>query len=153
MGIQKNDPRKADKTDVEVGRLVRVLRISRGLSQAELADRMGVTLWQVHKYEIGKNRISMGRLTRVAKLFGVSVPYLLEGGKQPAVLKSGARANPDYSHAFGMLGRIGVQRLLTAFAAVPAKPAGLRESIVRIVETVAAAAARGKGLHKRTKRR
>jgi transcriptional regulator with XRE-family HTH domain len=150
MAIQKIDPRKADKTDVQVGRLVRVLRMSRGLSQTELADRVGVTFQQVQKYESGSNRISMGRLSRIAKLFRVSVPYLLEGGKQRAALKSSARAKADYSHALEMLGRIGAQRLLSAFAAVPAKPAGLRESIVRLVENTAAAA---EGQHKRTKRR
>jgi transcriptional regulator with XRE-family HTH domain len=145
MPVQKSDPRKADNTDVEVGRLVRALRMSRGLSQTELADRMGVTFQQVQKYEAGSNRISMGRLTRVAKLFGVSVPYLLEGGKQAAVLKSSVRGKGEYSHALEMLGRIGAQRLLTAFAAVPAKPASLGESIVRVVENAAAAAAHGKG--------
>jgi len=153
MAIQKIDPRQPDSTDVEVGRLVRVLRMSRGLSQTQLADRVGVTFQQVQKYEAGSNRISMGRLTRVAKLFGVSVPYLLEGGKQPAVLKSSAGGKPDYTHALEMLGRIGAQRLLTAFAAVPAKPASLRESIVRVVENAAAAAARGERVRKRARRR
>jgi len=153
MAIQKIDPRQPDSTDVEVGRLVRVLRMSRGLSQTQLADRVGVTFQQVQKYEAGSNRISMGRLTRVAKLFGVSVPYLLEGGKQPAVLKSSAGGKPDYTHALEMLGRIGAQRLLTAFAAVPAKPASLRESIVRVVENAAAAAALGERVRKRARRR
>ena len=153
MAIQKIDPRKADSKDMEVGRLVRALRMSRGLSQTDLADRMGVTFQQVQKYENGHNRISMGRLTRVAKLFGVSVPYLLEGGKQAAVLKSNPRGKGDYAHTLEMLGRIGAQRLLTAFAAAPAKPASLRESIIRVVEGAAAAAARGEGLRKRTRRR
>jgi len=152
MAMQKVDPRKPDSTDVEVGRLVRALRMSRGLSQTELADRMGVTFQQVQKYETGNNRISMGRLTRVAKLFRVSVPDLLEGGKQAAVLKSRPKGKGDYTHALEMLGRIGAQRLLTAFAAVPAKPASLRESIVRVVENAAAAAARRKGLPKRAQR-
>jgi ribosome-binding protein aMBF1 (putative translation factor) len=42
---------------VQVGQLVRVLRMSRGLSQTELADRVGVTFQQVQKYESGSNRI------------------------------------------------------------------------------------------------
>lgn len=127
MATQKVDPRQPDSTDVEVGRLVRALRMSRGLSQTELANRIGVTFQQVQKYESGGNRISMGRLTRIAKLFGVSVPYLLDGGKQAAVLKSSARDGAEYTHALEMLGRIGSQRLLRAFAAIPSKPASLRE--------------------------
>jgi transcriptional regulator with XRE-family HTH domain len=152
MAMQKVDPRKADSTDVEVGRLVRALRMSRNLSQTELANHMGVTFQQVQKYESGANRISMGRLTRVAKLFKVSVPYLLDGSKQ-AGDKSSAK-NADYTKNLEMLGRIGAVRLLKAFAAIPANPASLRENIVRVVEgTAAAAAASGEGRRKRNKRR
>ena len=152
MAMQKVDPRKADSTDVEVGRLVRALRMSRNLSQTDLANHIGVTFQQVQKYETGVNRISMGRLTRVAKLFKVSVPYLL-GGSNQAGLKSSA-TNTDYAKNLEMLGRIGAQRLLKAFAAIPAKPASLRENIVRVVEGAAAAtAARGETGRKRGKRK
>jgi transcriptional regulator with XRE-family HTH domain len=110
----KIDPRQPDSTDVEVGRLVRALRMSRGLSQTNLANRIGVTFQQVQKYESGANRISMGRLTNIAKLFGVSVPYLLDGGKEAAGLKSRAKDSADYTEALEMLGRIGAQRLLNS---------------------------------------
>jgi transcriptional regulator with XRE-family HTH domain len=154
MATQKIDPRQSDSTDVEVGRLVRALRMSRGLSQTELANRIGVTFQQVQKYESGGNRISVGRLSRIARLFGVSVPYLLDSSQQAAVLKSSARDNIQYTRALEMLGLIGAQRLLRAFAAIPSKPANLRESILRIVEgTAAAAAARREERRKPTKRR
>jgi transcriptional regulator with XRE-family HTH domain len=154
MAMQKVDPRKADSTDVEVGRLVRALRMSRNLSQTDLGDRIGVTFQQVQKYESGANRISMGRLANIAKLFGVSVPYLLNESKK-FDLKSSA-GNADYTNKLEMLGRIGAVRLLRAFAAIPAKPASLRENIVRVVEgtaAAAAAAARGEARRKRGKRR
>jgi transcriptional regulator with XRE-family HTH domain len=155
MATQQIDPRKADSTDVEVGRLVRALRMSRGLSQTELGNQIGVTFQQVQKYEVGANRISMGRLTRIAKLFRVSVPYLLDGSKQAAGYKSRAKDSGEYTEALEMLGRIGAVRLLKAFAAIPAKPPSLRENIVRVVEgAAAAAAARGVvGRHKRSRRR
>src|SRR5215470_2026488 len=50
---QARDPRQPDDVDVEVGRRVRVERIARGLTQTELANRIGVTFQQVQKYEIG----------------------------------------------------------------------------------------------------
>jgi len=129
------------------------LRMSRGLSQTELGNQIGVTFQQVQKYEYGGNRISMGRLARMAKLFGVSVPYLLGGSKEAGKLKSSEKNSADYTEALEMLGRIGAQRLLKAFAAIPAKPASLRESIVQVVEGAAAAAAtRGEGKRKGTKR-
>jgi len=104
----------------------------------------------VQKYEAGVNRISMGRLTNIAKLFRVSVPYLLDGSKQAAGYKSRAKDSAEYTEALEMLGRIGAVRLLKAFAAIPAKPASLRENIVRLVEGTAAAAGGGR---KRGKRR
>jgi DNA-binding XRE family transcriptional regulator len=47
MATQKVDLRQPDSTDVEVGRFVRALRMSRGLSQTELGKRIGVTFQQV----------------------------------------------------------------------------------------------------------
>jgi hypothetical protein len=41
-----------------------------------------------------------------------------------------------------MLGKIGALRLLKAFNAIPKKPAGLRESIVQMVEGAATASER-----------
>src|SRR5262249_25101869 len=99
MATQRIDPRKADSTDVEVGRLVRVLRMSRGLSQTDLANRIGVTFQQVQKYENGGNRISIGRLTRIAKLLSVSVPYLLDGSKQAAGFNSNEKGSAKYTKA------------------------------------------------------
>jgi transcriptional regulator with XRE-family HTH domain len=154
MATQKIDPRQPDSTDVEVGRLVRILRMSRGLSQTDLANRLGVAFQQVQKYESGANRIAIGRLTIIAKLLKVSVPYLLDGSKQSAGLKSTTKHGSEYTKVLEMLGRIGAQRLLTAFAAIPAKPASLRESIVQMIEyTAAAAAARGEEQRRRTRRR
>jgi transcriptional regulator with XRE-family HTH domain len=103
------DPRQPDSTDVDVGRLVRVHRMAQCLSQTELANHIGVTFQQVQKYESGANRISMGRLTRIARVLGVSVPYLLGGSRQAA-----SDRKAKLAEATRMLGRIGALRLLTA---------------------------------------
>ena len=141
MAAEVRDPRRPDNIDVEVGRLVRVQRISRGLSQTELGNQIGVTFQQVQKYESGANRISMGRLTRIGRVLGVDVTYLLGANRRAA---PSAPVNPKdqakYSEAVGMLGKIGALRLLKAFNAIPKKPAGLRESIVHMVEGASAAA-------------
>jgi len=139
MVLQVIDPRQPDSTDVDVGRLVRVHRMARGLSQTELANRVGVTFQQVQKYESGANRISMGRLTRIARVLGVSVTYLLAGSRQAAP-RSNSRDEAKLAEATRMLGGIGALRLLTAFLALPARPPGLRESILSLVEGTAAAA-------------
>jgi transcriptional regulator with XRE-family HTH domain len=89
------DPRRADSTDVEVGRLVRALRMARGLSQTELGNQIGVTFQQVQKYESGANRISIGRLTRIARLLGVSVTYLLGASQREPVAELNGKGQTE----------------------------------------------------------
>lgn len=59
--------------DLQVGGKVRELRILRGLTQQGLADLIGVTYQQAHKYERGINRISAGRLQQIATALKVPV--------------------------------------------------------------------------------
>lgn len=134
------DPRRPNSTDVDVGRLVRVHRMARGLSQTELANRIGVTFQQVQKYETGSNRISMGRLTRIARVLRVTVTFLLAGSRQAAT-RASSRHEAKLAEATRMLGEIGALRLLKAFIALPARPPRLRESILNLIESTAGAAA------------
>src|SRR5438067_7557494 len=71
--------RRADNIDRIVGDNVRALRVSRGMSQSQLADGIGITFQQVQKYEKGANRISAGRLYRIARLFDVPIKSLYDG--------------------------------------------------------------------------
>ena len=50
-----------------------------GLSQQQMADLIGVTYQQAHKYERGINRISAGRLYEIGHVLGVMVGYFYEG--------------------------------------------------------------------------
>lgn len=50
-----------------------------GLTQQQLADLIGVTYQQAHKYERGVNRVSAGRLYDIARVLGVDVDYFFEG--------------------------------------------------------------------------
>jgi transcriptional regulator with XRE-family HTH domain len=154
LSMEVRDPRQPDDVDVEVGRRVRIERIARGLSQTELADRIGVSFQQVQKYESGANRISMGRLTRIGRVFGVDATYLLGASNHRArTAEPTPRKQTELSEAMRMLGRIGAVRLLRAFVAIPPRPASLRESIVQVVEGASAAAARVMTTRKRAKRR
>jgi DNA-binding XRE family transcriptional regulator len=53
---------RTQDVDRHVGARVRERRIMLGLTQQQLADLIGVTYQQAHKYERGINRISAGRL-------------------------------------------------------------------------------------------
>jgi transcriptional regulator with XRE-family HTH domain len=50
-----------------------------GFTQQQLADLIGVTYQQAHKYERGINRISAGRLFEIARVLSVPINYFFEG--------------------------------------------------------------------------
>src|ERR1700674_5142714 len=77
-----------DPVDVEVGRRIRIQRMARGISQTELGDKIGVTFQQVQKYEKGANRVGAGRLTRIAKVLGVSVGTFFGGPDEGAAAQA-----------------------------------------------------------------
>ncbi len=70
---------RANDTDRHVGARIRERRIMLGLSQQQMADLIGVTYQQAHKYERGINRISAGRLYEIAQVLGVPVSHFFEG--------------------------------------------------------------------------
>src|SRR5947209_2670874 len=71
--------KKPDLIDIEVGQRIRIQRLALGLSQTELAERIGVTFQQVQKYEKGANRVGAGRLTQIAKVLSVTVGSFFDG--------------------------------------------------------------------------
>lgn len=123
--------KKPDLIDVEVGQRIRIQRLAAGLSQTELAERIGVAFQQVQKYEKGMNRVGAGRLTQIARVLNVPVSSFFDGREAiEKVVRQGnqsplaAMAQP---HAF---------RLLRAYATIA--DGELRRSIVEFVERVAA---------------
>lgn len=66
--------------DVEknVGTQLKMLRMSRKISQKELARRMDITYQQVQKYEAGLNRISVSRIWQICKIFDITPNFLFE---------------------------------------------------------------------------
>ena len=50
-----------------------------GLTQQQMAELIGVTYQQAHKYEKGINRIASGRLFTIAQALGVDVGYFFDG--------------------------------------------------------------------------
>jgi transcriptional regulator with XRE-family HTH domain len=72
-------PRAARDVDRQVGAHMRERRIMLGLNQQQMAELIGVTPQQLHKYEKGLNRVSAGRLYSIAQALGVEVSYFFEG--------------------------------------------------------------------------
>lgn len=64
--------------DAHVGERIKFCRRRAGLSQAELADRIGLTFQQVQKYERGANRVSASKLFEISQALGVRVAYFFD---------------------------------------------------------------------------
>ncbi len=71
----RRSPGRTQDIDRHVGARVRERRIMLGLTQQQLADLIGVTYQQAHKYERGINRVSAGRLYEIAQVLSVPIGY------------------------------------------------------------------------------
>jgi transcriptional regulator with XRE-family HTH domain len=70
---------RANAIDRHVGTRIRERRIMLGLSQQQMADMIGVTYQQAHKYERGINRISAGRLFEISRVLNVPITFFYDG--------------------------------------------------------------------------
>jgi len=121
--------RGGDPRDAEIGQRVRALRLQRGLSQTELGNLISVTFQQVQKYEKGTNRISAGRLQRIAEVLGVPVAYFF------AVPDDRQRSGGGAAHGGELLQTEGALRLARAYARI--KEPGIRLQLLRLTEAIA----------------
>ena len=101
---------------------MRERRVALGLTQQRLAELVGITYQQAHKYETGANRIAAGRLHALARALGVEPGYFFEG-----LGRAAARPTPQ-------------QRLLLelarSFAALPRRQ---QEALVELARALAGA--------------
>lgn len=68
----------------KTGELIAALRKEKGWSQAELAERLGVTNKAVSRWETGRGYPDVELLPLVARELGVTISELLEGERTPA---------------------------------------------------------------------
>ena len=121
-----------EPVDVHVGNRVRMRRMKLGMSQTNIADKLGLTFQQVQKYEKGTNRIASSRLQQIANILEVPVTFFFEDG--PGQTKLGGKApSPDYVSDF--LATADGLALTKAFMKI--KNAKIRRTIVDLVDVVA----------------
>ena len=118
--------RTPDPLDVMVGAKIRVFRTYLGMSQTDLARKIGVAFQQVQKYEKGTNRVGASRLSRIAAVLRISIGELFESPEG----KSGDAKSP-----FQLLAGRDALRVLTAFSRI--SDLRLRRAIAELVETAA----------------
>ena len=72
-------PHQIDKF---VGNRLREYRTARGMSQQDLANRIGISFQQLQKYERASNRIACSRLWEIGETLGAPIPYFFPESAQ-----------------------------------------------------------------------
>lgn len=67
---------------MEVGGRIKELRKKAGLTQQQLADKIGITYIQVGRYETGKSNPSADVLQKIADNLGTTGDFLMNGGNE-----------------------------------------------------------------------
>ncbi len=65
--------------DAHVGKRIRHRRWMVGMTQQQLADKVGIKFQQIQKYETGMNRVSASRLWDIAEALGVTIAFFFDG--------------------------------------------------------------------------
>ncbi len=113
---QTTKKRRAGAEDVEIGRKICALRLQRGLSQSGLGDGIGLTFQQVQKYEKGTNRVSAGRLQRIADLLDTPVTFFYGG------MGAKTKNKDQRSSGLALVQTKGAMRLLRAYEGIGPRP-------------------------------
>lgn len=108
--------------DKLIGQRIKQWRISHGYSQKQLAEVIGITYQQLHKYEGGVNRISAGTLADLCQKLNIPISYMFEG-IIPVALQEG-----NYQERSAML-------MMREYMAIP--DASRRELVCQLVRTLA----------------
>src|SRR2546423_11633147 len=121
---QSTKKRRATPEDVAIGQKLRALRLDSGLSQGDLGKMAGVTFQQLQKYEKGVNRISAGRLVRVAAALNLPVTAFYD-----------AAASRNRGERFAYLRSASAVRLVRAYAEIAER--GPKYTLVNLAKALA----------------
>jgi transcriptional regulator with XRE-family HTH domain len=137
---------KGHAVDVHVGDRIRQRRSQRGMTQARLAEIVGLTLRQIQKYERGVNRMSSSRLYALAMALDVPVSYFFD--EMPADVPSThprrrgngngpAEPGTPFAHDKDPMSKRETLQLVAAYYRI--REAGLRKRIFDMIKACAAA--------------
>lgn len=103
---------KKIKTSREIGEKVKKKRRELGISQEELAERLGVTYQQVQRYENGMNKLNVENIQVIADALDTPVSYFFGNGRKDIVSEGLTPYLPvDESKLLGYFKRIKRKKL------------------------------------------
>jgi transcriptional regulator with XRE-family HTH domain len=111
--------------DLMVGKRIRLRRIRLSISQAELAQRLGVRFQQVQKYENGTNRVSSSRLFEIATVLGVPIGYFFSAANDVETIVTEHFDAADLKDGF---------RLMTAFSRI--RDSAIRKILIALLDSI-----------------
>ena len=107
--MEPKDLTRVAALELVIGARIRTRRRQMGLSQSDLADKLGVSFQQVQKYERGANRVAASTLVAASTALGASVAWLV--GEESS-------GRDDDEDVFRALARPGALEILQAFNAI-----------------------------------
>lgn len=116
--------------DVHVGKRIRHRRWLVGMTQQQLAERVGIKFQQIQKYETGANRVSASRLWDIADALDVPVSFFFEG-------LDSAHEPPAGSVPADLLGDKEALDLIRSYYAIPENQRRRLFELARVLSDVA----------------
>lgn len=89
-----------EAVDKAIGVKIHELKIAKGLSNQQVASKLGITHQQFAKYLNNTNRISAGRLADIARVLDVPVADLFDKPDAPELPDEGKRMCMEVSRNF-----------------------------------------------------
>ncbi len=84
----KFKPRSSGKSEIEMGKKIRLRRVEQRISQSDLGEKLGVSFQQVQKYEKGVNRVGASRLQQIATALDVPVTFFYDSDGKTKEIES-----------------------------------------------------------------
>ena len=131
----KTVSKNLNQIDRSLGGRLRDKRTSSGLSQLQLAEKLGIDPKDVDLYETGAKRISADRLLRIAKALGVRPVYFFGFSEDRTLGKDEPAERP--CEGTGVYLTLPDQGLRLHRAFINVKNSVLREAIVTLVVEMA----------------
>ena len=88
---------------IKVGAFLKDLRNEKGITQEQLAEKLGVSGRTISRWETGKNMPDISLLVEIAEFFDVSIPEIIKGERKSENMKNEtkevAETMSDYAKA------------------------------------------------------
>ena len=101
--------------DAHVGTRIHERRITVGLTLLELGRMIEVSQTQIHKFERGKNRVSVGVLYKIGRVLNTPISYFFDG-LGDAATPSGVQHQRTLSEAMQSFSKIRNEKHQEAFS-------------------------------------